>query len=89
VGVIPQIKKTDGLKEIKIGFSSKPSSYSVQCWKYSDIKRLDAYEKYCEVVDISDNTFTDPVDNNGYIYEVHAIWSKGDVYYSFYLESSN
>ena len=89
VGDIPEIKKIDGLKEIKINFSSKPTSYSVRCWEDRYIKKTEAYEKYYEVVKISDNTFTVPDDNKGYIYEVHATWPQGDVCYAFYITNSN
>ena len=89
VGVIPEIKKIDGLKEIKINFSSKPTSYSVRCWEDRYIKKTEAYEKYYEVMTISDDTFSVPVDNKGYIYEVHATWPQGDVCYAFYITNSN
>ena len=51
----------------------------------SYIKKSEAYEKYYEVVEISDDTFTVPADNKGYIYEVHATWPQGNAYYAFYI----
>ena len=89
VGIILQIKKTESLKELKISFSSMPTSYTVRRWEDSYIKNSDAYEKYYEIVGITDNAITLPVDNKGYIYEVHAIWSQGNAYYAFYITNSN
>lgn len=85
VGRMQEIEKTDDIKELHIEFSSPPTSYTARRWKESYIRNEDAYENYYERLDVSDNTIYLPDDGRGYIYEVHAIWPQGNVYYAFYV----
>lgn len=87
VGLMPEIEKTDDLKELIIKFSFMPTSYTVRRWKDSYIKNEKAYDYY-ELLEISDDKIVLPNDGMGYIYEVHAIWPQGDAYYAFYISNN-
>lgn len=85
VGYMPEIKKTDDLKELKISFSSRPTSYTVRFWTDNYIGKEEAYENYFETIKTTDDMITLPNDEKGYIYEIHATWAQGNAYYAFYI----
>ena len=89
VGYMPEIKKTDDLKELKISFSSKPTSYTVRFWTDNYIGKEEAYENHFETLKTSNDIITLPNDEKGYIYEIHATWPQGNVYYAFYITNYN
>lgn len=85
IGHIAEIKKEDILDEISISFSSTPISYTVRYWPDSYIGNQDAYENYYNIAEILDGKIHLPNDGQGYIYEIHGIWSRGDAYFAFYI----
>lgn len=82
---LEEIEKTDELTALKISFSLIQESYTVRCWPDNYIGQPEAYEDYYEQVDVSEDTIVLPNDGQGYVYEVYAIWSQGEAYYSFYV----
>lgn len=88
VGSIAEIIKTEDLLEIKLDFSSQPTSYTVRCWTLEYIQNNEAYDNFYEEVEITNDTLTVPNDEAGYIYLIHAFWSQGNVYYGFNVFNS-
>ncbi|NLL00690.1 MAG: hypothetical protein GX271_08535 [Clostridiales bacterium] len=88
VAKTPQVRRTDDLSEIKLNFSSPPSSYSVKCWTDDYIDNNEAYYDFYEEVKVSDDTIAIPQDEVGYIYLVEAIWPQGKAHYGFYVVAS-
>jgi hypothetical protein len=88
VGSIPEIVKIEDSLEIKLEFSSLPTSYTVRCWALEYIQNNEAYENYYEDVEITNDSFTIPNDKAGYVYLVHALWPQGNAYYGFNVINS-
>ena len=88
VGSIPEIVKIEDSLEIKLEFSSLPTTYTVKCWAHEYIENNEAYENYYEDVEITNDTLTIPNDKAGYIYLVHALWPQGNAYYGFNVINS-
>lgn len=89
IGSIPEIIKTEDLSEIKIYFSSQPTSYTVRCWTEEYIDNNKAYDNYYDDVEVTDDIIALPKDNMGYIYMIHAKWPQGNAYYGFYVVNSD
>lgn len=87
VGYMPEIKKTDGLNDIIISFSSIPTSYTVRSWEDNCIGNEEVYEKDYKIIEYANDTIIIPKDKLGYIYEIHATWPQGNAYYAFYITS--
>lgn len=85
VGFMPVITKTEELKVITLSFASAPDEYSARYWTEDNIGKIEEYETKDTAVEINNNTITLPESELGLIYEIHAIWSQGDAYYSFYI----
>ncbi|MDR3289013.1 MAG: M56 family metallopeptidase [Peptococcaceae bacterium] len=65
-------------------FTLLPETYTVRRWNDRFMGDASSYEKNYEIV--ASSGYTIPIaanDGNGYVYEVHAQWPQGDVYYAF------
>lgn len=85
VGYMPEIRKTEELKEITLSFAFAPDEYSVRYWTEDNIGEIETNETNDITVEMIDNTIILPEGELGLIYEIHAIWTQGDAYYSFYI----
>ena len=88
VGSIPEILNKEEQLEIKLKFSSQPTSYTVRSWILEYKQNSEAYDNFYEEVEINNDAFTVPDDEAGYIYLVHALWPQGNVYYGFNVVNS-
>lgn len=85
VGYMPEINKTESLNEIILDFEAAPDKYSVRYWTDDNVGNIEAYESEYTSVEVKGDTITIPESEHGLIYEIHAVWSQGDAFYSFYI----
>lgn len=88
LGVMPVIDKVDGLKKLSINFTFAPDSYSVRRWIDDYAGNAQEHANDYETVKVSGGAIAISDDEQGYIFEVNAVWPQGNANYAFAVSLS-